>query len=154
MTTKTSTTKLLPIPQATDFQQGYLSYKNDITKQYEEIKNLFRNRPYKASDTGVSYRNISHWENEGLLISDNDRGEGWRKFNLTEVSWIAVIAELRKIGVGLDKIKVLKEAISDNEKSGIELLEFGIVNAVIHKNDMIIAMDTEGKGALAHPCYR
>jgi DNA-binding transcriptional MerR regulator len=60
----------------------------------------------------ASYRVISHWENEGLINDDRPTGTGWRKYSLMDRVWIGIIAELRKFGFPIEKIKKVKDDLS------------------------------------------
>lgn len=72
-------------------------------------------RRFSASDLGVPYRWIYHWDDKGLLFIPSDQDGSWRKFNFIDFLWVEIITELRQCGLSLDNIYELKQVL------GIEL---------------------------------
>lgn len=68
-------------------------------------------RRFSASDLGVPYRWIYHWDEKELLFSASDNDGSWRKFNFIDFLWIEIIVELRKLGLSLDSIYELKQLL-------------------------------------------
>lgn len=80
-------------------------------RRYDKILELLERllkKSFIGTDTGVPYRSINHWENSGLI--DNDRGEArsWRRFSFVEFIWIRMVDEMRKAGLPMEAIKVVK----------------------------------------------
>lgn len=72
------------------------------------IRSHFLDRPFSIKDCGCSYREVMYWESKDLLpFSTADHK--WRKFNLAELTWLRLIARLRKFDVGVPMIKAIKE---------------------------------------------
>ncbi len=65
----------------------------------------------------LSYRIINHWENNGLIeVNRGDKGKGWRKYSLMDALWISLISELRKFGVSIENLKLIKSQIQDGSQ--------------------------------------
>lgn len=65
---------------------------------------------FKISDIGITHRWITHWHDQGLLLSDKPKGR-WRTFDITEFIWLRMIVKLRAIGVDLDQIRAMREVL-------------------------------------------
>lgn len=82
------------------------------------LRKHFIERPFSIKDCGCSYREVMYWESKNLFpFSTTDHK--WRKFNLTELTWLRLIARLRKFDVGVPFISEVKEKcftlVSPNE---------------------------------------
>ena len=77
----------------------------------DQIRNIqakyFSARPFSLDDTGVTHRELTYWDEKGLLPSKVQE-QKWRRFNLVELAWIRFIANLRKLNVGLPTIARIK----------------------------------------------
>ena len=146
----------LPIFLGNEFVEGFLGYIVDgelgEKPVYSDFKKAFTERIYTVNETQANYRTINHWGDTGLLLDDSERGSGWRKFNLIELCWLAVIQELRTVGFSLEKIKVLKDAIFkdgsvDGVQEDVSFLGYCLMN-VIQRNDMLVVVDNTGRGTI------
>jgi hypothetical protein len=63
-------------------------------------------RKLSVIDTGVDRKLIHVWRKKGLLPFKQE--DGWGRFSFIELCWIKTITELRKVGVGLDKLLEIK----------------------------------------------
>lgn len=64
----------------------------------------------------LSYRIINHWEKNGLIeVERGEDGKGWRKFSLMDAIWISIIIELRKFGVSIENLKLIKNQLYNND---------------------------------------
>ena len=68
-----------------------------------------RDRNIDLRDVPNSYRTINYWESAGVLDDyRNPPGQGWRKFSLIDMAFLAIIAQLRENGLSIEKIKLAK----------------------------------------------
>ncbi len=75
-------------------------------------------REFMQRDLEISTRVLHHWKNKGLL-PDNQR-EGWKhKFNFIELIYLYTLVELRKIGLPIEKLKLVKKCLFEK----VDLLE-------------------------------
>ncbi|MBU0472084.1 MAG: MerR family transcriptional regulator, partial [Nanoarchaeota archaeon] len=70
----------------------------------------------KQSIEGVSYRQINHWTEQGLIDDTRTKDSKWRKFSLIDLVWIHIIRELKEFGFPNNKIKIVKETILDKKE--------------------------------------
>jgi len=87
---------------------NYFLNINEASKILQEIH--FYEAAYSLSDTGVTHRLITYWDEKGLLHGNNKQGE-WRKFNFVELIWIRLVAKLRKLNVGVSTILEIKKEL-------------------------------------------
>lgn len=94
------------------FDQEIKAYE-EFEKEGKSLSKLMEDLEYKrysAKDTGAGYREINHWDEQGLLPIDKERA-GWRKFNFFELVWIKLIIAFRSFNIPLDVIKKAKSEI-------------------------------------------
>jgi hypothetical protein len=109
-----------------------------------KIRTYLGTKKYKVSDTTETYRVINSWSDSGLLLDEEDRKNGWRKFSLTDMLWLQILKELRNLGLGLDKLNELKGSIF--KQHGNLLFEFFIAQT-ISKKDIVLIVTPSGSGS-------
>jgi DNA-binding transcriptional MerR regulator len=63
-------------------------------------------------DLEIDRNTFSYWLQKGLIPNHEVKNaEGWRKFSFLECIWLKVIIEFRDLGLGVDKIKMVKETL-------------------------------------------
>lgn len=115
--------------------------------ELNEIKDFqlkLRNKQFPVGKTSISYRNVNHWEEMGLLFDDENRKDGWRKFSIVELVWLHIIKELREYGMSLEAIKKVKEAITFPDKKHQFLLFEIYVSAFIYEKDAFLIVAKDG----------
>ncbi len=125
----------------------YMFSKNESVTS---LKGHLRDRQFRISNAHVSYRNINHWEEVGLL-SEFIRNEekGWRRFTLLDLIWIKVIEHFRSFGVGLEEIKKIKESFEwDKKAETYPFFEFAIVQSIFSKDDHFFYLTLNGEAGL------
>lgn len=94
-----------------NFLFSFSHYEQD-EEEFENTKMGFREKKYKMSNADGSYRNINHWESQGLLLKDvQEQENSWRKFSMVDLIWISIIAESRRLGIGITPLKRLKQIL-------------------------------------------
>lgn len=70
-----------------------------------------------AHSTGVSRRQLRHWEDVGLLAPDSiDASTGYRRYAPSRLGRVRAIASLRALGFGLDSIADLLDSQLDEPR--------------------------------------
>lgn len=87
-----------------------MEQKSIIDLAIEFDKDYIDQQPFSLTDTGVSHRLITYWDEKDLLFKKNDEKK-WRKFNFEELIWIRMIAKLRQFSVGVETIKQIKHEL-------------------------------------------
>jgi DNA-binding transcriptional MerR regulator len=83
-------------------------------RRYERVKELadgLQQRLFIGTDTGPSYRVLNHWENVGLIDNSREEGQRWRRFTFVEFVWVRMIDEMRKVGLPVEIIKLVKVSL-------------------------------------------
>lgn len=93
-----------------DYSEIEFLKSNDILDQFPEIEESIDKKRFVIKDVGVTHRWISHWDKEGLLLSQHQQ-EKWRRFDLVEYVWLKMIMVLRSYSIPLQTIRQLKEAL-------------------------------------------
>lgn len=101
--------EILTIIQHTDFTK----YKSKNLKECMSIGEV-------AEIAGVNTSAIRHWENEGLIHSERNKGNGYRVFTLTELRKILVISSLRKTVFYIENMKKLLHDLDTHTYGQIE----------------------------------
>ncbi|MBS1773960.1 MAG: MerR family transcriptional regulator [Bacteroidetes bacterium] len=87
-------------------------------KALYEIGMAFVERKYYIGDVGINRRILNHWDKKGLLpYAFNELG--WRRFSFFEYVWLKCIYKYRELGISLEKIKIIKEALFTLDPSSI-----------------------------------
>jgi len=90
----------------------YIEY--NLFCDYKSDFEIYNDKRHDIKESKISYRNINYWESVGVLDDMREvTGKGWRKFSDIDLAFIAIISQLRKIGMPLDKIKKVKESLSN-----------------------------------------
>lgn len=120
-------------------------------KKYDKIKEQLNKKSYPVSTTVTSYRTINSWSEAGLLLGENERDNGWRKFSFLDLLWLEVIKELRAVGFGLEKIAVLKDCLFKGlytkHKEDTAFFAFYVTHTQSY--DVYLVVTATGKGDLA-----
>lgn len=107
-----------------------------------EVLDSWRMPCYSAANTNISPRVINYWMESGLFQNTRKDGQGWHKFTLMDIVFIAIASRLRSMGITLRQIKethrTLFEPILpvdtmadiDPERHGLTMLEFGFMRAI------------------------
>ncbi len=104
--------------------QLFYRYYSDYTINSANIPfwEFFNTRKFRISPKVISSRIMNHWQKEGLLPENcQEAGQKWRKFTLMDLIWIAILKELREMGLSIPLIK----RIRSNIKTKINKCEYG-----------------------------
>ena len=98
------------------------------------IKEQLNEQNYKIDDDRLSSRLLNHWYKTGIIDDDRPNGKGWKKFSISELVWVQIVFKLRKFGLDLNRIKLVKNHIDVYNKfdksSKCLLLDLNIVVAI------------------------
>jgi len=129
-----------------EFSQYCFPSEDKRGKKIKDITNTLTEKKFTIKNTDASYRAVNHWSNLGLLDDSRpEEAKGWRKFSVVDLVWLKALAEFRKFGVALDKIKVGYEALKEFDR----LLEFGVFSAIM-RNAIYLVIFSDGYIELAN----
>jgi|CXWL01.1.fsa_nt_gi hypothetical protein len=83
-----------------------------------EARELLSEKIFTVRDAGISYRVLNHWSEIGLIEDTREYEAGWRKLSVADLLWIRIIQELRKFGLPLEKLAVVRSSLFGDEWSG------------------------------------
>ena len=87
-----------------NFFGGFASSPSKIKEQLNE-------QNHKIDDERLSSRLLNHWYKTGIIDDDRPNSKGWKKFSISELVWVQVVFKLRKFGLDLNRIKLVKNHI-------------------------------------------
>lgn len=87
--------------------------KNDPVHVFSDIK-AFSNRVISISEVGIEgidSKILYVWKKQGLLpfYDSNTEKRIWWRFSFIEICWLKVLVELRKVGIGMQKLQELTD---------------------------------------------
>lgn len=114
----------------------------------------FLNQPrFPISDESPSSRVLNHWNDVGILEDNRPDGKGWRKLSFTESVWIDIVTKLRKFGLDLKKIKLVKDCLDlhngEDEVSVCPMLDFFILYSKASKHPVSLIVFASGIAFIA-----
>ena len=75
------------------------------------ITTIITQELFTSKDTGISRRNLSYWDKEGLLLSKRADTLTWRRFSFLEYVWLCIVDDLRLMGCPISIIQKFKSYI-------------------------------------------
>ena len=93
------------------FSLDYFLGTNSLAKTFELTETIAQKGLFDIKDTGVSYRNVNHWDKQDLLVSQRSQEGKWRRFSFVDFVWLKVIEQLRGIGISIPLITQVKREI-------------------------------------------
>jgi DNA-binding transcriptional MerR regulator len=78
-----------------------------------ELYDVLNEEIFSLKDTGLAYKNLKDWDDEGLLFAKREDKASWRKYSLIDLLWIKIIDEFRLVGTPRALIKKLKAAMGE-----------------------------------------
>jgi hypothetical protein len=120
------------------------SFRSDLC---QKIVASFRERQLTLHTTHLSYRTLSHWDSLGLINCERDEKKGWRRFNLIERLWVEIIFTLRKLGLSLDQIRLVKPFFFKkiSEKAWLTYAEYYCLSAYLFERPTRLIILDEGQ---------
>lgn len=123
--------------------------QKEYNRALRELEPLFVEKSFSIKDTGLTYRTISSWSQEGLIDHFQNSDGKWHKFSFTELIEILIYKELREFGFSLDKIKKVKESITNTGKTssclykGVPdtILNWRLLNVLIQGVNIFLVID-------------
>ena len=79
----------------------------------KEYWDFFNTRQYRIDPKTISSQIMNLWQKESLLPENcQDKEQEWRDFTLMDIVWIAIVKQLRSIGIDFSIIKRAKERLN------------------------------------------
>lgn len=83
-----------------------LAYHPDLAELLDQL----REPVFTVRDTGYDYRQINHWDEEGILEASRD-ARNWRKFDFLQLVWMKIEGEFREMGLPIGMIGEVKAVL-------------------------------------------
>lgn len=133
------------------FDENFYAFLFDKESKYKKIKESFLEKKNTVSGSSHTYRTINSWDSAGLLLKNQDRESGWRRFSLIDLLWLSIVQELRTVGFSIEKIKKVKEGLfsthflEKGQDESIALLEFYLFVYLYAKKEVVVIVTSEGR---------
>ena len=103
-------------------------------QQFVHLKQYISGEPlFFLKDTGIAYRNINHWDTQGLLRTQRQEEGKWRRFSFVDYIWLRIVNNLRNLGIPIFLITRLKEEVFTDLSVGV-VIDFYKANPEIMEN--------------------
>tara|TARA_B110000902_G_C14218813_1_gene554276 strand:- start:870 stop:1457 length:588 start_codon:yes stop_codon:yes gene_type:complete len=136
-----------------EFNSKFLKNDNSV-----ELKKLTNEPKYNLNKQVHSSKNITMWENYGLLKdnrqskNENNLISGWKKHSFSQYVWIKIISKLKMFGLNNKHIMEIKVRLTENEDQSniceFGLLDFFIKQTVIDNETVFLLADETGRSVL------
>ena len=136
-----------------EFNSKFLKNDNSV-----ELKKLTNEPKYNLNKKVHSSKNITMWENYGLLKdnrqskNENNLISGWKKHSFSQYVWIKIISKLKMFGLNNKHIMKIKVRLTENEDQSniceFGLLDFFIKQTVIDNETVFLLADETGRSVL------
>mgnify|MGYP006078070807 FL=1 len=117
-----------------------------------EVKELFNEKKYRISNKIITSRVLTHWQENGLISDDRPNGKGWRKFSFSELMWIGCMTKLRRFGLDLKRIKLVRNYLvmfsKENNQSKFPILDFYMAYGVQEKIPICLIVFDNGEALI------
>lgn len=115
---------------------------------HKEVSQTLNDKVLSTKYTDINAPIINHWISDGLLDDIRDDSKKWRRFSIIEAVWVAVVNELRNIGLSKDRIKRVKEVVlatNSNFETSYPYLEYHLMVSILYKKPYYIVIDSTGE---------
>lgn len=133
-----------------DFDMSLADFTFTESKKLIAMKETFNKKIRTLADIKENYRVINYWTTKGLLEGTQKESGSWRKFSITDLCWLLVIGELRKVNFSIQKIKRLQSILFDvyGGKSGDHKTDYFnfFITLVLQGNDVYVVVLPDGTG--------
>jgi len=123
-----------------------------LIDEFLDFKKEIQKKEFSSSRICES-RWIKHWISKELLFEDMETKENkWNKFSFVELIWLKAILKMRKFGLALEDISIIKNGItyksttnSNNIKGFLDILAHAILRL---KTDLVYSKTQDNDGQL------
>lgn len=135
------------------YSEKLLSITHQLLIDNPEILDIIRDRKFKIGDTKMSYRQLNHLDQAGLVDESRKSDKQWRTFNITDLLYLNVVMNLRGFDVKNDKIKYIQKMfyqpnINFKDVGGITDAEIAIVGLMLEVVPIGILVFIDGEAIL------
>lgn len=113
-----------------NYSEQLYSHQNVDSDQLVQLGALLNLPKYYTKQIGIDRGIFHHWNRKELMFFKKEKDKGWQKFSFVECVWLLVIRDLRVLGISLDYIKLVRDAIYQYS-----------INVI--KGQLLLAVDTE-----------
>ncbi|MDB4240444.1 hypothetical protein N9826_06100 [Flavobacteriaceae bacterium] len=129
-----------------------LNFLGGFAISSEKIKEKLNLQSYKVDNGRLSSRVLNHWYKSGIINDNRSNGKGWKKFSISELVWVQIVFKLRKFGLDLNRIKLVKTHIdkynSIDKTSNCLLLDFYILVAIYSETPIKLLVFESGQAEI------
>ena len=142
------------IPKNTFFASDWFdsNFLGGFVQSDSQIKHRLNKQIHKIGENQISSRVLNHWYEKGIIIDDRPENKGWKKFSFSDAEWVTIVIKLRKFGLNLEQIKLVKEQLDYYNKidkvSKCSLLDFYLVVALTSKIPVKLVVFESGQAEL------
>lgn len=76
-------------------------------------KPLITLKAIKGIDSSITYRKLNDWDKKKIISSSRKTKNGWRRFSFIDIVKLKIVADLRKIGIGSERIRKILSNINN-----------------------------------------
>lgn len=135
------------------YSEKLLSITHQLLIDNPAILDIIRDRKFKIGDTKMTYRQLNHLDQAGLVDESRKSDKQWRTFNITDLLYLNVVMNLRGFDVKNDKIKYIQKmfyqpSINFKDVGGITDAEIAIVGLLLEVVPIGILVFIDGEAIL------
>jgi len=115
--------------------------KNDLNSFGRDFEKFsLCNISIANTDLPIDRKLLYSWRQHDLLPYDKEKGKNWGRFSFIEICWLKVMLELRKAGIGIDKLKEVKSYFFDKNfiKEYLSYQFFDLTNLPSDLNEELV----------------
>lgn len=98
------------------FEEG--KYKDD----FKQLDKTLDEPRFVISQLGITARDASYWDKQGILPDLKGKGAR-RRYDLIQSVWIRLIPQMRRLGIGIATIKLLKEEVFNPDTTYYDIIK-------------------------------
>lgn len=135
------------------YSEKLLSITHQLLIDNSVILELIRDRKFKIGDTKMTYRQLNHLDQAGLIDESRKSDKQWRTFNITDLLYLNVVMNLRGFDVKHDKIKYIQKMfyrpnINFKDIGGVTDAEIAIIGLLLEVVPIGILVFIDGEAIL------
>ncbi len=117
-----------------------------------EVIGVLANTLFRTEHAPQSTRQLTYYQEKGVMLTNRNEGDGWREFNANELIWLNIIAYLRLFGYPMEKIKDLRDNYIAKREQGVlikgeyktRFFEMPVAMSIISKSELFFIITLDG----------
>lgn len=95
------------------YSQNMQSLVQTVLSKYPALLDYIREKRYKHSDTGLTYRQVNSFDQSGLLKESRGSKKQWRNFSLNDLLYLHIISRARLFNTSNSQLRELRNMFYD-----------------------------------------